>query len=451
MESRVAMENPPLHRPLSVADKGPVVPRPRMSEGLARRKVGIVGFGHLGQYLVQRLQDEGAGHGLELGFVWNRDARKLRGQVPASLQLQDLSRVPEWAVDLIVEVAHPCIAQDHGEAFLSGADFMVGSPTALADQATETRLRDAARRGGHTLYVPRGALWGGEDIQRMDQRGLLQGLTVTMVKHPESFRLEGALRERLQAAGAGRAVLYEGPVRALCPLAPNNVNTMAAACVAAPSLGFDGVRGCLIADPGQPSSGPCREGLRRPPGGAMSGGPEPGIYHERQRLELCAVHALNNVLQERLFTQEAADEICKRLAPDARLNPHRSVLGTGNYDVNVIMAALHSLDLAAIWWDKRRPLEQLVLSRIHGFIVNVPSNVALGFVTLPVRRKHWIAVRQVGGVYYNLDSKLKAPDCVGGESELRAFLQGFLSQGPCEVLLVVSRAVEETGAWLNPE
>nr|XP_025045290.1 putative L-aspartate dehydrogenase [Pelodiscus sinensis] len=73
-----------------------------------------------------------------------------------------------------------------------------------------------------------------------------------MVKHPESFRLEGALRERLQAAGAGRAVLYEGPVRALCPLAPNNVNTMAAACVAAPSLGFDGVRGCLVADPGLP-------------------------------------------------------------------------------------------------------------------------------------------------------------------------------------------------------
>lgn len=36
------------------------------------------------------------------------------------------------------------------------------------------------------------------------------------------------------------------------------------------------------------------------------------VYHERQRLELCAVHALNNVLQEQLFNQEAADEICKR-------------------------------------------------------------------------------------------------------------------------------------------
>ncbi|XP_067408349.1 aspartate dehydrogenase domain-containing protein [Emydura macquarii macquarii] len=224
----------------------------RMCEGPARRKVGIVGFGQLGQYLVRRLQDEGSRHGLELAFVWNRDVQKLQGQVPASLQLPDLCGFPERGVDLVVEVAHPCIARDHGELFLSGADFMVGSPTALADQATETRLREAAQRGGHTLYVPRGALWGGEDIQRMDDRGMLQGLKVTMIKHPDSFRLEGALRERLRAAWGRRVLLYEGPVRDLCPLAPNNVNTMAAACMAAPGLGFDGVRGCLIADPGLP-------------------------------------------------------------------------------------------------------------------------------------------------------------------------------------------------------
>ncbi|XP_064296567.1 josephin-2 isoform X2 [Phalacrocorax carbo] len=92
-----------------------------------------------------------------------------------------------------------------------------------------------------------------------------------------------------------------------------------------------------------------------PPPSASPGGPSAsGLYHERQRLELCALHALNNVLQRPCFTREAADDICKRLAPDARFNPHRSLLGTGNYDVNVIMAALQSLELAAVWWDKRR-------------------------------------------------------------------------------------------------
>ncbi|KYO39899.1 aspartate dehydrogenase domain-containing protein [Alligator mississippiensis] len=225
---------------------------PRMSAGPRRRRVGIVGFGHLGQYLVQRLQDDGLQLGLELAFVWNRDSRKLQGQVPSMLQLLDLAGVPQRAVDLVIEVAHPCIAQEHGEAFLAHADFMVGSPTALADHATETRLREAARRGGHTLYVPRGALWGGEDIQRMDDRGMLQGLKVTMLKHPDSFRLQGELQVRLQGAQAMRTVLYQGPVRELCPLAPNNVNTMAAACMAAPSLGFDQVQGCLIADPSLP-------------------------------------------------------------------------------------------------------------------------------------------------------------------------------------------------------
>lgn len=76
-----------------------------------------------------------------------------------------------------------------------------------------------------------------------------QDLTVTMVKHPNSFRLGGHLGELAQAARKERKVLYDGPVRELCPLAPNNVNTMAAACMAAPSLGFEGVTGRLVADP----------------------------------------------------------------------------------------------------------------------------------------------------------------------------------------------------------
>ncbi|XP_052630797.1 LOW QUALITY PROTEIN: aspartate dehydrogenase domain-containing protein [Harpia harpyja] len=128
----------------------------------------------------------------------------------------------------------------------------LGSPTALADPETERRLRGAAERGGHTLYVPRGALWGCEDIRRMDEAGTLAALKVTMTKAPQSFRLEGRLRERLAAGGGTRSVLYEGPLRPLCPLAPNNVNTMAAAAVAAPRLGFDGVRACLVADPSVP-------------------------------------------------------------------------------------------------------------------------------------------------------------------------------------------------------
>lgn len=66
-----------------------------------------------------------------------------------------------------------------------------------------------------------------------------------------------------------------------------------------------------------------------------------------------------------------------------------------------------------------RTVESLCTSKVQGFILNVPSRVCLGIVSLPLRRRHWLAVRQVNGQYYNLDSKLKSPLCIGGEAELR--------------------------------
>uniref|UniRef100_A0A8C5QPV3 ubiquitinyl hydrolase 1 n=1 Tax=Leptobrachium leishanense TaxID=445787 RepID=A0A8C5QPV3_9ANUR len=108
------------------------------------------------------------------------------------------------------------------------------------------------------------------------------------------------------------------------------------------------------------------------------------VFHERQRLELCAVHALNNLLQRPEISQQLAEDICRGLAPDSMINPHRSFLGTGNYDVNVIMAALQTLDYAAVWWDKRK-----------------------------------------------------------------AFLHECISRGSCEILLVVSKDVEDARLWIN--
>ena len=54
-----------------------------------------------------------------------------------------------------------------------------------------------------------------------------------------------------------------------------------------------------------------------------------------------------------------------------------------------------------------------------GLILNLPSPVSLGLLSLPLRRRHWVALRQVGGVYYNLDSKLRAPEVLGNEDSVR--------------------------------
>ncbi|XP_070354998.1 aspartate dehydrogenase domain-containing protein isoform X4 [Equus asinus] len=224
--------------------------RERSCQGMALdgapRRVGVVGYGRLGQFLVSHLLTKGPELGLELVFVWNRDPARMAGSVPPSLQLQNLAAVGERHPDLVVEVAHPKIIHESGAQILRYANLLVGSPSALADPATEQQLLEASRRWDHAVFVARGALWGTEDIARLDAAGGLQSLRVTMATHPDGFRLEGALAA---AHSTGpRTVLYEGPVRGLCPFAPRNSNTMAAAALAAPSLGFDRVIGVLVAD-----------------------------------------------------------------------------------------------------------------------------------------------------------------------------------------------------------
>ena len=104
-----------------------------------------------------------------------------------------------------------------------------------------------------------------------------------------------------------------------------------------------------------------------------------------------------------------------QLAPGTWINPHKSLLGLGNYDVNVLMSALQSRGYEAKWFDKRKPLSILDLDNIFGFVLNVPSNFrVVGIVPLPfLKQKHWIALRSVGSTFYNLDSNLKKPEELG--------------------------------------
>ncbi|XP_056608074.1 aspartate dehydrogenase domain-containing protein [Triplophysa dalaica] len=218
-----------------------------MADRASSLKIGIVGYGHLGQFLVEKIQKEGPEVGLQLAYVWNRNPEKLKDSVPKDLILNDLSDFTHRDANVIVEVCHPQIVKDFGSTFLSHAHFLVGSPSALSEPQLEQELCTAAKHHGRTLYIPSGALWGGQDIQRMNANGTLKALSIRMSKHPSCFRLTGGpLTDWTE--GEGRRVLFHGSVAELCPIAPNNVNTMAAAAIAASKLGFRGVTGEIVSD-----------------------------------------------------------------------------------------------------------------------------------------------------------------------------------------------------------
>ncbi|KAK6638351.1 hypothetical protein RUM44_008780 [Polyplax serrata] len=140
------------------------------------------------------------------------------------------------------------------------------------------------------------------------------------------------------------------------------------------------------------------------------------IYHEKQVKELCALHALNNLFQNKTYDKKELDGICETLAPNSWFNPHKSVLGLGNYDINVILIALQSRGYEGIWFDKRKDPQTINLSKVVGFILNTPSDYKFSIITIRLHRRHWIAIREIDGQYYNLDSKNDVPQVLGDVS-----------------------------------
>lgn len=149
----------------------------------------------------------------------------------------------------MIEVAHPDVTKQFGAEILSHCDYFIGSPSVLADRQLEASLTDAIRRSHKRLFVPNGALWGTQDIRRMSNSGKLNALEIEMRFHPHSLKLSGSLAEVNDRVDSAPVTLFEGPIRELCPLAPNNTNTMACAAIAGYCLGFDRVIGRLVSDP----------------------------------------------------------------------------------------------------------------------------------------------------------------------------------------------------------
>ena len=76
----------------------------------AKRRIGIVGYGHLGKFLTEAILNHPK---LELAFVWNRTKSVFdQSGIDSKLILEDLKKCGEANPDLIVEVSHPIVVKE---------------------------------------------------------------------------------------------------------------------------------------------------------------------------------------------------------------------------------------------------------------------------------------------------------------------------------------------------
>ena len=170
------------------------------------------------------------------------------------------------------------------------------------------------------------------------------------------------------------------------------------------------------------------------------------LYHERQVLALCAVHAVNNLMQRKRYTKADFDTACLQLNASQWFNPHRSFLKIGNYDVNVVIMLLQEEGYLVQWHDRRKVLTAATLQEqqnLVGLLLNVPSTSIWGRLT---RGRHWIALLlhteaddgsdndKNNKTWRNLDSNLDVPITVGTHEDCARLLSTV--QEDSHVLLV---------------
>ncbi|KAL1507476.1 hypothetical protein AB1Y20_008312 [Prymnesium parvum] len=161
------------------------------------------------------------------------------------------------------------------------------------------------------------------------------------------------------------------------------------------------------------------------------------LYHEKQLSAMCGVHALNNLLQGPHFgvgdLAEWAYQLDSReralLAPSAAPPPSPRVDPlTGNFNLDVLSAALRGLDVELTHADHAAVAERVARGaeeEEEAFLCHV--------------RSHWLALRKLCGVWWNLDSRLPRPLAVPHEA-LREALGALRARG--ESVFVVRRGGE---------
>lgn len=156
----------------------------------------------------------------------------------------------------------------------------------------------------------------------------------------------------------------------------------------------------------------------------------PKLYHERQRLQLCALHSLNSLFQEKLFTKKSLDDIVAKFDKSWCWNEYSTFL-TGNYDLTIILEALkeHGYTLRAI--DPTDDLESFPFDDCYGLLLNIPLKGSY-FDRLPVIRsfskpgRHWLSIKRIGEKrYFNFDSKNTKPELIGDVTALITFLTEY--------------------------
>lgn len=200
------------------------------------KKVGLIGAGNIGQFLLQQQLP-----GLAITQVFVRSAEKAQQiQSIDGVQVEtDFAAFLAADVDLVVEAATVEAVQQYALPVLErGKDLLVISVGAFVNSSLVRACQTACERHGASLYLPAGAIGGLDVLKAAKVLDGLHSVSLTTRKPPQALLDEPLTEER---------VLFEGSAKEAIVRFPKNINV--AIILSLAGIGVEQTRVRIIADP----------------------------------------------------------------------------------------------------------------------------------------------------------------------------------------------------------
>ncbi|HIH20285.1 TPA: aspartate dehydrogenase [Candidatus Micrarchaeota archaeon] len=197
---------------------------------MGQMRIALIGLGSIGSFLAKSFPEHNF-------TAFDADLPKAKQTIErmglANVELVESMQSPKLsqaslAIECASQEAVPLLLH-----FLKHASIMIMSVGALTDARLAEKLESEAKKHGHRIFIPSGAVGGLDVLQACEP----QEVVLETRKSPES----------LGRKDAKETMVFEGPAREACAKFPKNVNVAATLSLA--GIGFDRTRVRIISDP----------------------------------------------------------------------------------------------------------------------------------------------------------------------------------------------------------
>lgn len=212
-------------------------------KGLIPIKIGLIGKGNLGTFLLKKINKEQLLLNTKITAILD-EREKARVELPAVAvkygckAFHDIDSFLQSDIDIVVECSNIESAKTYSLETIKKKDLLLISIGAFADSSFANLVEQAAKTSGCRIYLPSGAIGGLDALKAAKLAGELESVTLTTRKPAHSLTTNQMTAEQ---------TLFEGSARDAIEQFPKNANVAIVLSLA--GIGAERTRVRIIADP----------------------------------------------------------------------------------------------------------------------------------------------------------------------------------------------------------